>query len=264
MVNHKIITTVHKVASVSPIMIIESQILYPTVPFRPNSSLFLFIFPFLLLLFFLYKEIFVSPPPALLYTSRNTFRDLLPTTHSREITGGSDLSAISDSPAARTERRSWKIGGARDASNARFPRFPSLFSVRCPLQSRTYPGNKIGFRDRGGIAGSRRDNLESPRNERRYRFFSFPFFFPLPFLSAPNFSRKLRKLWKLCTGIGAIRRRVYVLANTFVKFSPEISLVLRHATSSFRSWKKSIYSPPLCSCSLFRFARAPRETAKRF
>lgn len=247
-------------------MIIESQILYPTVPFRPNSSLFLFIFPFLLLLlFFLYKEIFVSPPPALLYTSRNTFRDLLPTTHSREITGGSDLSAISDSPAARTERRSWKIGGARDASNARFPRFPSLFPVRCPLQSRTYPGNKIGFRDRGGIAGSRRDNLESPRNERRYRFFSFPFFFfPLPFLSAPNFSRKLRKLWKLCTGIGAIRRRVYVLANTFVKFSPEISLVLRHATSSFRSWKKSICSPPLCSCSLFRFARAPRETAKRF
>lgn len=101
MVNHKIITTVHKVASVSPIMIIESQILYPTVPFRPNSSLFLFIFPFLLLPFFLYKEIFVSPPPALLYTSRNTFRDLLPTTHSREITGGSDLSAISDSPAGR-------------------------------------------------------------------------------------------------------------------------------------------------------------------
>lgn len=195
MVNHKIITTVHKVASVSPIIIIESQILYPTVPFRPNSSLFLFIFPFLLLLlFFLYKEIFVSlPPPALLYTSRNTFRDLLPTTHSREITGGSDLSAISDSPAARTERRSWKIGGARDASNARFPRFPSLFPVRCPLQSGTYPGNKIGFRDRGGIAGSRRDNLESPRNERRYRFFSFPFFFSSPLSIGPQFFPKIAK-----------------------------------------------------------------------
>lgn len=89
----------------------------------------------------------------------------------------------------------------------------------------------------------RRDNLESiPRTKRRYRFF-FSFF-----VSASNFSENcvetLVDLW-----------------FSLVKFSPEISLVLRHATSSFRSWKKSIYSPPpLCSCSLFRFAHAkPRN-----
>lgn len=197
-------------------MIIESQILYPTVPFRPNSSLFLFIFPFLLLLlFFLYKEIFVSPPPALLYTSRNTFRDLLPTTHSREITGGSDLSAISDSPAARTERRRWKIGGARDASNARFPRFPSLFSVRCPLQSRTYPGNKIGFRDRGGIAGSRRDNLESPLLRAAVSIFFFSFFFSSPVSIGPQFFPKIAKTLETLYGYRSnsstcIRSREYI------------------------------------------------------
>lgn len=135
----------------------------------------------------------------------------------------------------------------------------------CPLQSETYPGNKIG-RAVSGIADEIIDSSRVDSSKRGIDFFSLSFssFF------GPQFFPKIAKNSRNCTGIGAIRRRVYVLANTFVKFSPEISLVLRHATSSFfvlrKKKKKSIYSPPSlplfvparCSVSLARHGK-PRN-----
>lgn len=113
----------------------------------------------------------------------------------------------------------------------------------CPLQSETYPGNKIG-RAVSGIADEIIDSSRVDSSKRGIDFFSLSFssFF------GHQFFPKIAKNSRNCTGIGAIRRRVYVLANTFVKFSPEISLVLRHATSSFFVLRKKkkihLFSPP--------------------
>lgn len=232
----------------------------------PNSSFLLFVSPFLFFLF--QREISFSScplPSPLFFTLHETrFRDLLVTithththTHRRENHGW--LWFIRDKRFSRRQNGEDEVKNRVTRDSLDFlPFSPSA----CPPQSRTYPGNKIG-RAVSWIADEIIDSSRVDSSKRGIDFFSLSFssFF------GHQFFPKIAKNSRNCTGIGAIRRRVYVLANTFVKFSPEISLVLRHATSSFFVLRKkknpSILPPPSPSLFLLVVPFRSRATGNR-
>lgn len=140
----------------------------------------------------------------------------------------------------------------------------------CPPQSETYPGNKIG-RAVSWIADEIIDSSRVDSSKRGIDFFFLSLSLSLPpFLSAPNFSRKLRKTLETVR-VSEQFVDVYMFSRihslNFHRKFHWFCATQQVAFSFFEKKKIHLFSPlppPLCSCSLFRFARAPRETAKRF
>lgn len=135
----------------------------------------------------------------------------------------------------------------------------------CPLQSETYPGNKIGR----AVSWIADEIIDSSRVDSSKRGIDF-FFLSLspPFLSAPNFSRKLRKTLETVR-VSEQFVDVYMFSRIHsLNFHRKFHwfCATQQVAFSFFEKKKSIYSPPSlplfvparCSVSLARHGK-PRN-----
>lgn len=138
----------------------------------------------------------------------------------------------------------------------------------CPPQSETYPGNKIG-RAVSGIADEIIDSSRVDSSKRGIDFFFLSLSLSLPpFLSAPNFSRKLRKTLETVR-VSEQFVDVYMFSRIHsLNFHRKFHwfCTTQQVAFSFFEKKKSIYSPPSlplfvparCSVSLARHGK-PRN-----
>ena len=138
----------------------------------------------------------------------------------------------------------------------------------CPPQSETYPGNKIG-RAVSGIADEIIDSSRVDSSKRGIDFFFLSLSLSLPpFLSAPNFSQKLRKTLETVR-VSEQFVDVYMFSRIHsLNFHRKFHwfCATQQVAFSFFEKKKSIYSPPSlplfvparCSVSLARHGK-PRN-----